>query len=67
VTSGLPVDLALPPEPLQPSRWAVVWWVDGQRQEAFFRDQPGADAYAYKHHGQVVPLANLVPWPARPD
>ncbi len=51
---------------LQPSRWAVVWWVDGRQREAHFDDRALADAYAAAHHGQVVPLAALVPWPVKP-
>ncbi len=51
---------------LQPSRWAVVWWVEGREREAHFDDRALADAYAAAHHGQVVPLAALVPWPSRP-
>jgi len=51
---------------LQPSRWAVVWWVEGHRRESHFDDQALAVAYAAAHHGQVVPLAALVPWPVKP-
>jgi hypothetical protein len=51
---------------LQASRWAVVWWVEGHRHEANFDDRALADAYAVAHHGQVVPLAALVPWPTMP-
>jgi hypothetical protein len=51
---------------MEASRWAVVWWVEGHRREAHFDDHALAIAYAAAHHGQVVPLAALVPWPARP-
>ena len=43
---------------LQPSRWAVVWWVEGHRREAHFDDRALAEAYA-------VPLAALVAWPVK--
>jgi hypothetical protein len=51
---------------LQPTRWAVVWWVDAQRRESHFDDRALAEAYAAAHHGLIVPLAALVPWPTRP-
>jgi len=61
-----PVDLAAQPaQQLQPSRWAVVWWVDGVRHERYCEDHALADAYAAGHHGRVVPLAALVAWPVR--
>ncbi len=47
------------------TRWAVVWWTDGQRQEAYFKDRALAEAYAAAHHGFVVPMANLAPWPEK--
>ena len=49
----------------QPSRWAVVWWVDGVRHERYCDDRALADAYAASHHGQVVRLAAMDPWPKR--
>lgn len=59
-----PVDLAAPQqEPLQATRWAVVWWIDGVPHERYCDDQALADAYAASHHGRVIPLANLAPWP----
>lgn len=61
---ALPVDLSAQCAPqLQATRWAVVWWVDGMRQERYGDDHAAADAYAQAHHGRLVPLANLVPWP----
>lgn len=51
--------------PLQPTRWAVVWLCDGHSREAYFSDRALAEAYAAAHHGQVVPLAALAPWPVR--
>lgn len=59
-----PVDLSAPR--LEACRWAVVWWVDNQRQEAILRERALADAYAFKQHGIVVALTNLSPWPTEP-
>lgn len=64
MTDFRPVDLAAPQ--LQASRWAVVWWVEGLRHERYCDDKALAIAYAAAHHGLVVPLAALVPWPDRP-
>ena len=46
-------------------RWCVVWWTDGARHEAYFADHALADAYAAAHHGIVVPMVALAPWPVR--
>jgi hypothetical protein len=67
VTDFRPVDLAAQQVlQLQATRWAVVWWVDAQRRESHFDDRALAEAYAAAHHGLIVPLAALVPWPTRP-
>lgn len=61
-----PVDLAVPQ--LLPSRWCVTYPCDdaGHWREAYFSEKALADAYVNAHRGAViVPLANLVPWPAR--
>ena len=66
MTDFRPVDLAAPQAPqLQASRWAVVWWVEGIRHERYCDDQALANAYAAGHHGRVVPLAALAPWPQK--
>ena len=67
MSHGLPVDLSPRPQDLQACRWSVVWWVDGHRCETPFADRPLAEAYAAKHHGRIVRLAALGPWPARPS
>lgn len=46
-------------------RWAVVWW-SPERRESYFHEKPLADAYAAAHHGIVVPLLALAPWPGKP-
>lgn len=51
---------------LEPSRWHVVWWAEGIRHERYCDDRALAEAYAAAHHGQVVPMAALVPWPRKP-
>ena len=53
---------------LQATRWAVVWWVDALvvRLLLLGRDRALAEAYAAAHHGLIVPLAALAPWPTRP-
>ena len=61
----LPVDLA-ESKYLVATRWAVVWWVDGIRQERTIDDRALAEAYAAAHRGRMVPMANLVPWPDKP-
>jgi hypothetical protein len=61
-----PVDLSALDQP-QASRWAVVWWIDGMRQERTIDDRALADAYAAAHRGRVVRLANLDPWPEKPE
>ena len=67
MTDFRPVDLAAQQVPqLQASRWAVVWWCEGRRRESHFDDKALAIAYAAAHHGLVVPLAALVPWPTHP-
>lgn len=53
--------------PLEATRWAVVWWVEGARRESHFDDKALAVAYAAAHHGQVVPMANLIAWPVKPS
>lgn len=58
-----PVDLSAPLQGMQASRWAVVWWIDGIRHERYCDDHALADAYAAGHHGRVIRLANLDPWP----
>lgn len=52
--------------PIEASRWVAVW---GERfeQEAYFSDRALALAYAAAHRGQVVRMAAMDPWPARPD
>jgi hypothetical protein len=67
VTEFRPVDLAAQQVPqLQASRWAVVWWCEVRRRESHFDDKALAVAYAAAHHGLVVPLAALAPWPTHP-
>lgn len=64
MTTSLPVDLSVPGGRIMlADRWAVVWWVEGVRHERYCDDRALADAYAAAHHGLVVPLAALVPWP----
>lgn len=63
MTAGLPVDLSPRPQELQACRWAVVWWVEGVRHERYCDDKALADAYAASHHGCVIRLAALDPWP----
>jgi hypothetical protein len=58
-----PLDLALPQ--IEATRWVVVWWIDGMRQERMIDDRALAEAYAAAHRGRMVPMANLVPWPVR--
>jgi hypothetical protein len=65
IQTVLPVDLAdlSGIRPLEADRWAVVWWVEGSRHEAYITDRALAQAYAAARRGQVVRLAALDPWP----
>lgn len=49
-----------------PTRWVVVWR-SPELREAYFADHALADAYAAAHHGEVVPMVNLAPWPGIPS
>lgn len=42
-----------------------MWRDSVEWHETYIRERPLADAYAAKHHGIVVTLANLSPWPER--
>ena len=46
-------------------RYVVVWSDSVERHETYIRERALADAYAAKHHGIVVVLANLSAWPGR--
>lgn len=46
-------------------RYVVVWRDSVEWHETYIREKPLADAYAAKHHGYVVTMANLSPWPER--
>lgn len=56
-----PVDLA-PSPALSADRWVVVFG-DRHQFEAYFSEKPKAERYAADHHGIIVPLAALGPWP----